>query len=63
MWLIDGSTYAPQIEAIKKYLAKQNVKPSMDSVKYHLLNYLLLPTELLDEPERSIILRAKCVEM
>jgi hypothetical protein len=62
LWLIDGSTYAAEIEAIKQRLVQHGTEPTLENVKHHLVNYLLLPMELMRDPERTIILRAKRTE-
>jgi hypothetical protein len=50
--LIDGSTYTAEIEAIKQHLVKHETEPTLENVKHHLINHLLLPIELMKEPER-----------
>lgn len=62
LWLVDGSTYAADIEVIEQHLLKQGTGPTLENVKRHLVRYLLLPTGPMNEPERSIILRAKSAE-
>jgi hypothetical protein len=62
LWLVDGSTYAADIEAIEQHLLKQGTDPTLENVKRHLVNHLMLPLELLKEPERAIILRAKSAD-
>ena len=47
---------------IKQHLVKEGTEPTLENVKRHLVHHLLLPTELMDEPERSIILRAKSAD-
>jgi len=59
---VDGHTYGAQIEQIKQHLVKEGTEPTLENVKRHLVHHLLLPTELMDEPERSIILRAKSAD-
>lgn len=59
---IDGQTYGAEIEQIKQHLVKEGTKPTLENVKRHLVHHLLLPTELMNEPEGSIILRAKSAE-
>lgn len=41
---------------------KGGTKPTLENVKRHLVNHLVLPPQLLKEPERAIILRAKAVQ-
>lgn len=62
LWFVDGQTYGAEIEQIKQHLVKKGTKPTLENVKRHLVHNLLLPTELLKEPERAIILRAKSAE-
>jgi hypothetical protein len=62
LWLIDGSAYAAEIEMIKQRLVQHGTEPTPENVKHHLVNHLLLPMELMKEPERAIILRVKRAE-
>jgi hypothetical protein len=62
MWMIDGSLYANDIDLVKQRLVQFGTEPTLDNVKYHLINHLLLPIDLLKEPERAIILRVKSIE-
>lgn len=62
LWMIAGSTYGAEIEVIKQHLVKHGTEPTLDSVKRHLVNQLLLPMELMSDAERAIILRAKGAE-
>jgi hypothetical protein len=48
--------------SIKQHLVKHETEPTLENVKYHLINHLLLPMELMRDPERAIILRAKSAE-
>lgn len=59
LWFVDGSMHGNEIEQIKQHLVKDGTKPTPENVKRHLVNQMLLPTELMNEPERSIILQAK----
>jgi hypothetical protein len=59
---IDGHTYGVEIEQIKQRLVKEGTEPTLENVKRHLVHHLLLPPELMNEPERSIIVRAKSAE-
>jgi hypothetical protein len=59
---VDGHTYGAKIEKIKQHLVKEGTKPTLENVKRRLIHHLLLPTELMNERERSIILRAKSAE-
>jgi len=62
LWMIAGSTYGAEIEVIKQHLVKHGTEPTLDNVKRHLVNQLLLPMELMRDAERAIILRAKGAE-
>jgi hypothetical protein len=59
---IDGQTYGAEIAQIKQHLLKEGTEPTLEKVKRHLVHHLLLPTGLMNEPERAIILRAKGVQ-
>jgi hypothetical protein len=59
---IEGQTYGAEVEQIKQHLVKEGTKPTLENVKRHLVHHLLLPTEVMNEPERAIILRANSVE-
>ncbi|MGI0015742.1 MAG: hypothetical protein ACREBU_20185 [Nitrososphaera sp.] len=58
LWLVDGSTYAAEIEVIKQHVVAHGIEPTLDNVKRHLVNHRLLPMELMDKPEQAIIFRA-----
>jgi hypothetical protein len=60
--MIDGSLYANDIELIKQRLVQFGTEPTLENVKYHLINHLLMPIDMLKEPERAIVLVAKSAE-
>jgi hypothetical protein len=62
MWMIDESLYTNDIDLVKQRLVQFGTEPTLENVKYHLINHLMLPIDLLKEPERAIILRVKSAE-